>query len=214
MTLVDIRGLAHSYAKTPVLAMPEFTLGEGQHVVVTGPSGSGKTTLLQIIAGLLLPTTGSVMVAGCAWASMTPAQRDRKRGRTTGIVFQSFNLIRAISVFDNLRLARQLAGRKADDVYCRGLLDELGIGRLANRLPARLSRGEAQRAAIARAAAGEPALILADEPTSALDSDNATLVADLLRQRAKAGSTGLVVTTHDERIAGMFDLRVRLNRLP
>ena len=117
-------------------------------------------------------------------------------------------------MLDNLRLARRLAGRPRDDGLCRRLLDELGIGALARRRPAALSRGEGQRAAIARALAVEPALILADEPTSALDAENAGVVARLLRERAAAGGASLVVATHDERIAGLFGERLALGKRP
>ncbi len=210
MHLVECQDVSHSFPGAPELPLPDLAIGTGERVVVTGPSGSGKTTLLQILAGLLPPTRGEVRVAGVDWASLTRNDRDRRRGRTVGIVFQSFNLITAISVLDNLRLARRLAGHPQDDELCRGLLDGIGILDLAHRAPARLSRGEAQRAAIARAVSGEPKLLLADEPTSALDAGNAASVTGLLLERAAASGAGVIVTTHDERIAGMFDRRVQL----
>ncbi len=214
MDPIDIADLEHGFGGPPVLSLPRWRVAARGQAVVTGPSGSGKTTLLHILAGLTVPDRGEVAVAGHRWAAMAPAARDRLRGRTVGFVFQSFHPIRALGVLDNLRLARRLAGRPRDDGLCRRLLDELGIGALAGRRPAALSRGEGQRAAIARALAVEPALILADEPTSALDADNAALVARLLRARAAAGGAALVVATHDERIAGLFGERLALERRP
>lgn len=210
MHLVECQDVSHSFPGAPELTLPDLAVGNGERVVVTGPSGSGKTTLLQVLAGLLAPTRGTARIAGVDWASLTHDDRDRRRGRTIGIVFQSFNLITAISVLDNLRLARRLAGQPRDDAKCLGLLDGLGIPDLAHRVPTRLSRGEAQRAAIARAVSGEPDLLLADEPTSALDAGNATTVTGLLLEHAATSGAGLVVTTHDERIAAMFDRRVQL----
>ena len=210
MHLVETRNVSHCFAGAPDLPLPDLVLGGGEQMVVTGPSGTGKSTLLQILAGLLVPTSGTVRVGGVDWTSLAHAERDRRRGRTVGIVFQSFNLIGAVSVLDNLRLARRLAGRAPDDGKCRSLLDGLGILDLAHRSPARLSRGEAQRAAIARAVSGEPDLLLADEPTSALDAGNASTVIRLLLDRATAGAAGIIVTTHDERVAAMFDRRERL----
>ena len=211
--LVVINGLRHCFSDAPALRLDHWRLAPLGHAVVTGPSGSGKTTLLQILAGLLIPTSGNVLVDGRNWQTLSATMRDRQRGRTVGIVFQSFHLIRAINVLDNLRIARRLAGRPDNESQCRKLLEDLGIAALANRRPTSLSHGETQRAAIARAVISDPALILADEPTSVLDADNAAAVVGLLRDQAVATGAGLVIATHDPRVADLFDRRLDL-KLP
>ena len=210
--LISVSGLQHQYTDAVILSLDGWHLPARGQAVVTGASGSGKSTLLHLLAGLIVPTEGKLLVAGHDWSAMPAAERDRVRGQTTGIVLQSLNLVGSVSVIDNLHLARALAGRHRNETRCRMLLDSLDIGDLAKRRPASLSHGEQQRAAIARAVVAEPALILADEPTSALDDDNAALVIGLLRQQAAASGAGLVVTTHDRRIVGQFEHRHSLER--
>jgi putative ABC transport system ATP-binding protein len=177
---------------------------------VLGLSGSGKSTLLHLIAGLLQPTRGQILVAGCDVTALRPVELDRFRGQTIGIVLQNLHLISAISVRDNLRLARSLAGLAEDRARLDRLLDELGLAGLADRRPPDLSQGEAQRVAIARAVINRPALILADEPTSALDDGNCAAVLRLLREQAEASGATLVIATHDQRLSPHFDQRLTL----
>jgi putative ABC transport system ATP-binding protein len=202
--------LTRDFGGRTVLDLPAWTIPAGRHSLVLGPSGCGKSTLLHLIAGLLRPSRGRIMVAGQELTALNPAKRDRFRGRKIGVVLQGLHLIAAISVRDNLRLARSLAGLPKDPQRIGRLLDELKLAALAGRRPPQLSHGEAQRVAIARAVVNRPALILADEPTSALDDDNCAAVVRLLLQQADSSGATLVVATHDHRLTPHFAERLTL----
>ena len=193
---------------------PGWSVGAGRHGLVLGPSGSGKSTLLHLVAGLLRPTRGGIRVAGRDLAGARPRELDRWRGRTVGIVLQRLHLIAALSVRDNLRLARTLAGLPEDAARVAQLLADLRLDALAGARPARLSQGEAQRVAIARAVVNRPALILADEPTSALDDASCAAVVELLLGQADASGATLVIATHDARLAPHFAQRLELPARP
>jgi putative ABC transport system ATP-binding protein len=203
-------GLARVYGVRTVVAIPSWAVAAGQHSLILGPSGSGKSTLLHLIAGLLRPSRGRVLVAGQDLAALTPAELDAFRGRLIGIVLQRLHLITALTVRDNLRLARTLARLPPDAPRIEGLIAELGLGALAGARPDRLSQGEAQRVAIARAVVNHPALILADEPTSALDDANCATVLALLRAQAEASGATLLIATHDARLKEHFGHRLEL----
>ena len=209
-----LTGIRQEIAGRLVLDLPELTAAAGEHTLMLGPSGSGKTTLLHIIAGILRPTAGRVVVAGHDFAGMGAAAIDALRGRQIGIVFQTLHLIGALTVRQNLRLARSLAGLPADDDRIAAVLADLHIGHLADKRPGALSQGEAQRAAIARAVINAPALILADEPTSALDDDNCAAVMGLLQQQAGRSGATLLVATHDARLSRHFERQLRLEARP
>ena len=172
----------------------------GEAWLLGGPSGSGKSTLLHLIAGLTAPTSGSIVVANQDLSALAPAERDRWRGRTVGLVPQRLHLIGAVSVIDNLRLAQRLAGVDRDDARIVGLLEAVQVADLAHRLPGELSQGQAQRVAIARAVVNRPAVLLADEPTAALDDEHAARALELLRAQALEAGATLVVATHDARV--------------
>jgi len=208
--VLGVEGLAQRFGQRTVLEVAAWSVPPRRHSLVLGPSGCGKSTLLHLIAGLLQPSRGRILVAGRDLAALRPAERDRFRGQKIGIVLQNLHLIGAISVRDNLRLARSLAGLPDDRQRLGQLLDDLGLAALAGRRPAELSQGEAQRVAIARAVINRPALILADEPTSALDDGNCAAVLDLLRRQAQAADATLVVATHDHRLAPHFRHRLEL----
>ncbi|MFN3370723.1 MAG: ABC transporter ATP-binding protein [Sphingomonadaceae bacterium] len=195
----------------PILDSFDLAVDRGEHLLLLGPSGSGKTTLLHLAAGLLTPAAGTIRVNGTAWPA-DQAGRDRLRGRTVGIVFQTLRLVSALSLEGNLRLAADLAGQSADGLP--RLLDELGLAHRAAARPRTLSQGEAQRAAIARALVARPALLLADEPTSALDDANAGRVADLLLASAAREGSTLVVATHDARLRPRFRHVIELEPAP
>jgi len=206
--LIHVKDLVVSADGQTILSMPEWRLGAGEAALLLGPSGSGKTTLLHVIAGLIRPSAGTVTVAGVDVHALRPGQADRFRGRAIGFVFQTIRLIRALTVEQNLALALNLAGKPADKSRISATLDRLGVAELAAAKPPRLSVGEAQRCAIARAVVAQPRLILADEPTSALDDGNAERAFSLLRDEARACGAGLLIATHDGRLKALL-----LNRL-
>ena len=195
--------LSYRYPGGETLRFPDLDCPDGQTRLLLGQSGSGKTTLLQLLAGLRQPASGQVVVNGQDLSQLSGQARDRFRGRHIGLVFQTPHFLRALSVRENLRIAQQLAGEPADDRRIADLLDRLDIGHKATSLPSRLSVGQQQRAAIARAVINQPALILADEPTSALDDTNARAVADLLREQAAAVNATLLIVTHDNRLTDL-----------
>jgi putative ABC transport system ATP-binding protein len=209
--VLAIQDLVQRFGARTVLQIAGWSVARGGHTLVLGPSGSGKSTLLHLIAGLLRPTAGRIEVEGRALAALRPAELDRLRSRSIGIVLQRLHLIGALSVRDNLRLARSLAGLPAEPARIDALLDRLGLRPLARALPQQLSQGEAQRVAIARALVNRPALILADEPSAALDDANCAAVTDLLLRQAEASGATLVIATHDRRLAPWFAAQLTLD---
>lgn len=197
-------GLRHRYAQGPELPFDDLSLPTGQHLLVRGASGSGKSTLLAMLAGLMRPSSGQVMVDGVALHGLTARQSDAWRGATLGFVPQRLHLSAALSVADNLALPFVAAGLKPDAVRAAELLDRLGLSGLAQRLPHQLSVGQAQRVALARALMRRPSLLLADEPSASLDDAATTQMLDLLLQAATEQGATLVVATHDARVVQVF----------
>lgn len=189
----------------PLLSINNFEVSSGECVGVLGPSGCGKTTFMHLIAGLLKPDQGQVLINGTDITQLGEGQIDRIRGQHIGIVFQRLHLVPAMGVIDNLLLAQRLARAPIDREYALGLLAQLGIADLANQKPHQLSQGQAQRAAIARSVAHRPTLLVADEPTSALDDDNAEDAMKMLRELTVNTNAALIVVTHDERVRNRVD---------
>jgi putative ABC transport system ATP-binding protein len=194
-------------------ALPDFVVQRGRSVAVLGASGSGKSTALLALAGIRAPAGGEVAVEGKPLWRLSPADRDRLRGRRIGLVFQSFHMIDAVSVAANLGLAARCAGLRSDPGRVAALLERLGIAELRSRRADRLSHGQAQRVAVARALFNRPAVVLADEPTSALDDGNARALIELLKETARAEQAGLVVATHDRRVIDAVDVTVEMKAL-
>jgi ABC-type lipoprotein export system ATPase subunit len=184
----------------PVARVGQLSVEAGQAALLVGPSGVGKSTLLLALAGLAHTVRGSAWIGRTDVLALRGAALDRFRGRHIGFVFQDIHLLPGLSTLDNLLLAPFAAGAPQDRARARGLLEALGIGDKADRPAERLSRGEAQRAAIARAMLLKPKLILADEPTASLDDAAAQVVADLLLDAAAQTGAALVIATHDGRI--------------
>lgn len=175
----------------------------GEFVAVVGKSGSGKSTLINMITGIDRPTGGEVWVAGMPVHTLTENQIAIWRGRTVGVVFQFFQLIPTLTVLENVMLPMDFCDmydRAARPERARELLDLVGVGEQAHKLPANLSGGQQQRVAIARSLANDPPLLVADEPTGNLDSRTATTVIDLFKQLAASGKT-IVMVTHDNDLA-------------
>lgn len=202
--VLDITGLTHGYGLTPILNNVKIRLDRGAHHLLLGPSGSGKTTLIHAISGLIEPDDGSIMIDGEPMTGRSPASRDALRRTRIGLIFQSLRLVSALTVRQNLHLAGRLSGHPTTDEVIDALLSQLGIAHRAPAKPRRLSQGEAQRAAIARALIGKPRLLIADEPTSALDDDNAARVASLLIEAADRNGSTLLIATHDHRLKALI----------
>jgi len=209
--MICVRGLAHRYASTDVLRLPEWRVAQGERWLVLGPSGCGKTTLLHVIAGLVRPTEGEVSVSATDLRKLHGAQLDRWRGATVGIVLQALHLVRHLTVRDNLRLAQYMARAPQDDARIADVLAALGVADKASRRPPDLSEGERQRVAIARAVVNRPKLLLADEPTANLDDAAAAGAVDLLVGQAERHGATLVVATHDARVKQKFERRLELS---
>ena len=177
----------------------------GEVVLIIGPNGSGKTTLLSILGGLVRETSGSVRVEGQALNAMTPRELETFRLRRVGFVFQSFRLLDALSVRENVQLVLDLAGARSSAARASALLERVGALHLATRSPRALSGGEKQRVAIARALANDPAIILADEPTGSLDAAARDAAIALLCDSARNDRRAVVIVSHDMRIASHAD---------
>ncbi len=193
------------------LTCPIFMVKARESVALMGPSGSGKSTLLGLIAGLALPTKGSVVIGNTTITNLTEAERVAFRKENFGIVYQADNLLPFLTVHENIHLQLLLCNDMEDaEGRITRLLDKLGLEGLGGRLPDQLSGGQRQRAAIARAIVHAPAVILADEPTGSLDDVNALNVVELLLDIQKRLGSALVVVTHDPRVAGQMGRIVTL----
>jgi len=195
-----------------VLQLEEFVLEPQDNVLIVGPSGCGKTTLLHLIAGLLLPTHGSVVVDGEDLSALSPAVRDRFRGRHIGIVLQQFHLLPTLTAMQNLLVAQSIAGLPVDRPAARVMLKALAVDDRADAYPHQLSVGQQQRVAIARALVNHPKLLLADEPTSNLDDASCATVADLLLRTTEKRAISLVIATHDSRLKSKISRQLELPR--
>ncbi len=210
--MIAVEGLRHAYEGHTVVELASWSVARGATGLVLGASGSGKSTLLHILAGLLTPSAGRVLIDGQDLSALRGRARDQFRADRIGVVFQNLHLVPVVSVAANVELAARLAGRSQADARdrARALLDRLGLSHRAHAKPRALSRGEAQRAAIARALAARPQLLLADEPTSALDDANAATVVEMLRDAAAQDGASMVIATHDQRLRDAFADRLEL----
>jgi len=202
--------------ETHALSSVHLTIDRGEYVAIAGPSGCGKSTLLSILGLLDSPTSGTYVLNGRPVQDLDAAERARIRNREIGFVFQSFNLIGDLTVYENVELPLTYRGMPAADraERVKAALERVGMGHRARHLPGQLSGGQQQRVAVARALVGQPSILLADEPTGNLDSRNGEAVMDLLRELHRAGST-ICMVTHDarftryaERAIHLFDGRV------
>ncbi|MBK8179743.1 MAG: ABC transporter ATP-binding protein [Planctomycetes bacterium] len=188
----------------PVVDVARLELAPGEQVALRGGSGSGKTTLLHLIAGILVPDSGEVRVAGRHMSAADEALRDRARAEVLGYVFQSFHLLQGLSALENVALAMHL-GRGTDLGRARELLGRVGLSDRLDYRPRQLSIGQQQRVAVARALAGHPALVLADEPTGNLDRARADEALALIRDICREESAALLLVSHDERALAGFE---------
>jgi len=197
--------------ETHALAGVQMDIRKGEYVSIAGPSGCGKSTLLSILGLLDSPTGGNYLLDGKPVGKLNLAERARIRNREIGFIFQSFNLIGDLTVFENVELPLTYRGMKAAERKTKVLeaLERVGMAHRAKHLPSQLSGGQQQRVAVARALVGSPLILLADEPTGNLDSRNGEAVMDLLRDLHRSGST-ICMVTHDPRFARHADRTVHL----
>lgn len=214
-----IRDLRFSYgsgahAGPAVLDIASLEVQAGEQVLLTGGSGTGKSTLLGLVCGLLDPTVGEVLVNGTALHGLAGAARDRFRGRTIGVIFQTFNLLVGFSARENVLAALLCSSMPANEHEARAkaALDRLGIARPDERVE-RLSVGQQQRVAVARAVVCSPALVLADEPTASLDPSNAGVAMDLIQQTCRDTGAALLCVSHDPSLESRFARRIRLEEV-
>lgn len=187
-----------------------FAVEEGEFVAIVGTSGSGKSTLLHMIGGLDRPTGGKVEVAGKEIFSLKDDELTIFRRRKIGFVFQSYNLVPVLNVYENIVLPITLDGDKIDQAHVDNIVETLGLQSKMNSLPGQLSGGQQQRVAIARALSSKPAIILADEPTGNLDSSTSLDVMGLLKVTSEKFRQTMVMITHNEEIAQMADRIIRI----
>ncbi|MGD2153273.1 MAG: ABC transporter ATP-binding protein [Gemmatimonadales bacterium] len=197
--------------ETHALSDIHLEIRNGEYVAIAGPSGCGKTTLLSILGLLDTPTTGEYSLDGEAVASLTASQRARIRNQHIGFIFQAFNLIGDLTVYENVELPLTYRGMPSAERKQRvhDSLERVGMAHRINHYPAQLSGGQQQRVAVARALVGQPSILLADEPTGNLDSKNGNAVMDLLRELHGEGST-ICMVTHDPRYAHFADRTLNL----
>lgn len=183
----------------------DLTIENGEFVAIVGTSGSGKSTLLHMLGGLDIPTSGNVIVGGKDIFSLEDDELIIFRRRKIGFIFQNYNLIPVLNVYENIVLPIQLDGNKLDKAYIDKVIKSLGLEKKINNLPNNLSGGQQQRVAIAKALATKPAIILADEPTGNLDSKTSLDVMGLLKVTSQQFNQTIVMITHNEEIAQMAD---------
>ncbi len=214
---IELRDVTRTYGEGEALVRAldavDLTIGEGDFLALAGPSGSGKTTLLNVVGSIDAVTSGRILFEGTDLGALSNRRRTRFRNQRIGFIFQDFNLIPVLSAQENVELPLQLLGGKSRDQRrqaSRAILDEVGLGQLAHRLPRELSGGQQQRVAIARALVKRPGLVLADEPTANLDSVTAKEILELMRSLNRSLGATFIFSTHDPMV---MDFARRLVRL-
>jgi putative ABC transport system ATP-binding protein len=214
-SLIKLEGVTKVFltdeVETHALSGIHMDIRKGEYVSIAGPSGCGKSTLLSILGLLDTPSDGTYILNSRPVQGLTLPERARIRNREIGFIFQSFNLIGDLTVYENVELPLTYRGMPANERKQRvtEALEKVGMGHRAKHLPSQLSGGQQQRVAVARALAGSPAVLLADEPTGNLDSKNGDAVMELLRNLHKSGST-IVMVTHDARFARNADRTIHV----
>ena len=214
MTILETKNLKKYYGKgdTQVKALDGVNLSveDGEFVAIVGTSGSGKSTLLHMLGGLDRPTGGTVTVDGKELSAMRDEELTIFRRRKIGFVFQNYNLVPVLNVYENIVLPIQLDGNAPDKAYVERIIETLGLEAKLQNLPNNLSGGQQQRVAIARALAAKPAILLADEPTGNLDSRTSQDVLGLMKVTGQKFAQTMVMITHNEEIAQLADRIVRI----
>ncbi len=211
MSMVEFKDVTRIYKSgdhvQKALDGATFTLDEGKFVVILGPSGAGKSTLLNMLGGLDSPTSGTITVNGRDISTLTNNELADYRASTVGFVFQFYNLIPTLTVQENVALVKEISPNALD---AKEMIAEVGLSDHLHNFPSELSGGEQQRVSIARALAKNPKILLCDEPTGALDSEAGVLVLKLLLSMAKNHGKTIVIVTHNQSIAKMADVVIRV----
>jgi putative ABC transport system ATP-binding protein len=189
---------------SPTLVFEDVSIEHGQHTLLLGDSGSGKTTLLHLLSGLSKPATGQDFIGEQRIYELSDSKLDTFRAQNIGFIFQEAHLLKNLTIFENIQLAQHLAHAHSDKNQILALLDKLQLSNQARSYPQKVSRGQLQRAAIARAIVNKPKLLIADEPTASLDDKNTARVLELLLDTASKHAATLLIATHDKRIKDHF----------
>lgn len=208
--MLTTQRLTFSYSPTKSFTFPDVTCSDSDALLILGQSGTGKTTFLHLLALLLKPESGSVVINDTDLTTLSPAQTAAFRAANVGIVYQKPHFVSSLSVMDNLLLANYLANKSQAKDRARQLASQLGFSAHLGKQTNQMSQGEQQRVSIARAMMNQPTVILADEPTSSLDDENANRVIALLREQSQQIGASLIVVTHDQRLKDAFTNRVNL----
>ncbi|MBD3724166.1 MAG: ATP-binding cassette domain-containing protein [Flavobacteriaceae bacterium] len=208
--MISTSGITFSYSKDQLFHMPDLYCEAGNTILITGDSGKGKTTYLHILAGLLKPKTGEILIDKVNMVTLSESKSDKFRGKNIGLVLQKSHFVASLTVLENLEMASWLATGKKNATRAKELLAKLDIADQANKLPNQLSIGQQQRVSIARALMNDPKVLLADEPTSSLDDKNAEKVIQLLTDLSKEYKAALVIVTHDARIKERFTNKITM----
>lgn len=209
MAVLHIEHLKKSYRspegdRTMVVDIERFSVDEGQQLALQGSSGCGKTTFLNMIAGILKPDSGKIVLDGHEMTAMSESGRDKVRARSLGYVFQTFNLLQGYTAVENVLLG-MMFGRGADRAYAESLLERVGLKDRMHYRPRQMSVGQQQRVAVARALANHPRIVLADEPTGNLDFNHARDAMALIRDICRENNTALLLVSHDRSMLEQFD---------
>lgn len=208
--MISTKNIKFSYNKDQNFIMPDLFCQAGSTILVTGNSGKGKTTYLHILAGMLQPNSGEILIDNTDFTNLKGSKADKFRGKNIGVVFQKSHFIASLSVLENLEMASWLATGKKHTKRAKELLNKLDILEQAHKQPSQLSVGQQQRVSIARALINEPKVLLADEPTSSLDDKNADNVIELLESLSKEYKAALIIVTHDSRIKAKFTNQITM----
>ncbi len=210
MSMLVVENLKKSYSQNnsqvlEILDVPEFRVDEGEQVVLIGASGGGKTTLLHIIAGITRPTEGRIWIDGIEATAFSEVARDQIRASKLGYIFQTFNLLPGFTALENVILGMTFSKGKPDSKRAVELLDRVGLKDRIHHKPGKMSVGEQQRVAVARALANRPRLLLADEPTANVDPQNKQQIVELIRNFCVEEKIALLLVTHAMEVASQFD---------
>lgn len=215
MNILSARQLKKYYGKdeslTKALDGVDISVEKGEFVAVIGASGSGKSTLLHMLGGLDVPTSGSVKISEHEIGKLKPDELTVFRRKNIGFIFQNYNLIPVLNVYENIVLPIELDGKKPDKTFIKEIISLLGLDSKIYKMPAQLSGGQQQRVAIARALASKPSIILADEPTGNLDSDTSNEVLEILKMTSEKFQQTIIMITHDNKIAAKADRIIRIS---